>query len=151
MYAFSIFDPLNYFERSSIKRAFSSHVIILVRNLQGRNQSLLYPPVSSVLRIHIYIYIYIYVCYIYIYIYIYVYIYIYIYVYIFEQKPSKAILLDHLEICFILSIFRSGPPEVFLGKSVLKICSKFTGEHPYRSVISVKLPSNFIKITLWHG
>ena len=143
MYAFSIFDPLNYFERSSIKRAFSSHVIILVRNLQGRNQSLLYPPVSSVLRIHIYIYIcmlYIYIC-----------IYIYIYVYIFEQKPSKAILLDHLEICFILSIFRSGPPEVFLGKSVLKICSKFTGEHPYRSVISVKLPSNFIKITLWHG
>ena len=27
------------------------------------------------------------------------------------------------------------PPEVFLGKSVLKIRSKFTGEHLYRSVI----------------
>ena len=25
---------------------------------------------------------------------------------------------------------RSRPPEVFLGKSVLKICNKFTGEHP---------------------
>ena len=77
--------------------------------------------------------------------------YVYIYVYIHEQKPSKAILLDHLETLSILSIFRSGPPEVFLGKSVLKICSKFTREHPYRSVILVKLQSNFIKITLWQG
>ena len=25
---------------------------------------------------------------------------------------------------------RSSPPEVFLGKTVLKICNKFTGEHP---------------------
>ena len=28
---------------------------------------------------------------------------------------------------------RSSRPEVFLGKGVLKICSKFTGEHPCRS------------------
>ena len=28
---------------------------------------------------------------------------------------------------------------VFLGKGVLKICSKFTGEHPCKSVISIKL------------
>ena len=34
---------------------------------------------------------------------------------------------------------RSSPPEVFLGKGVLKICSKFTGEHPCRTVISIKL------------
>ena len=33
--------------------------------------------------------------------------------------------------------FRSIPPVVFLGKGVLKICSKFTGEHPCRSAISV--------------
>ena len=46
---------------------------------------------------------------------------------------------------------RSSRPEVFLGKGVLKICSRFTGEHPCRSVISIKLQSNFIKITLWHG
>ena len=32
---------------------------------------------------------------------------------------------------------RSSRPEVFLGKGVLKICNKFTGEHPYRSVISI--------------
>ena len=34
---------------------------------------------------------------------------------------------------------RSRPPEVFLGKGVLKICSKFTGEHPCRDAISIKL------------
>ena len=46
---------------------------------------------------------------------------------------------------------RSSRSEVFLGKAVLKICSKFTGEHPYRSVISIKLQSNFTEITLRHG
>ena len=35
--------------------------------------------------------------------------------------------------------FRSSPPEVISGKGVLKICGKFTGEHPCRSVISIKL------------
>ena len=30
-------------------------------------------------------------------------------------------------------------PEVFLGKGVLKLCSKFTGEHPCQSAISIKL------------
>ena len=34
---------------------------------------------------------------------------------------------------------RSSRPEVFLGKGVLKICNKFTGEQSCRSVISVKL------------
>ena len=32
---------------------------------------------------------------------------------------------------------------MFLGKGVLKICSKFTGEYPFRSVISVKLHGIF--------
>ena len=40
---------------------------------------------------------------------------------------------------------------MFLGKVVLKICSKFTGEHPCRGVISIKFQSNFIEITLQHG
>ena len=31
------------------------------------------------------------------------------------------------------------PSRVFLGKGVLKICSKFTGEHPCQSVVSIKL------------
>ena len=38
-------------------------------------------------------------------------------------------------------INRSSPPEVFLRKGVLKICCKFTGEYPCRSVISIKLQS----------
>ena len=40
--------------------------------------------------------------------------------------------------------------EVFLGKDVLKICCKVTGEHPCQSAISIKLLYNFIEITLWH-
>ena len=32
----------------------------------------------------------------------------------------------------------------------LKKYSRFTGEHPYRSVISIKLQSNFIESTLWY-
>ena len=39
-------------------------------------------------------------------------------------------------------IKQTSHPEVFLRKGVPKICSKFTGEDPYRSVISIKLQSN---------
>ena len=70
------------------------------------------------------------------------------------------------------TIYRSSRPEVFLGKRVLKTCSKFTGEHPCWIAISgkvvlntcskftgeypsgsafSKLQSNFIEIALWHG
>ena len=49
------------------------------------------------------------------------------------------------------SHFRSSHPEVFLGKGVLKICSKVTGEHLCQSTISIKLLCNFIKIELRHG
>ena len=41
---------------------------------------------------------------------------------------------------------RSSHPEAFWEKRVLKICSKFTGEHPCRSLIC-----NFIEIALPHG
>ena len=34
------------------------------------------------------------------------------------------------------------PPEVFLGKDILKYAAKFTGEHPCQSVISIKLLCN---------
>ena len=49
-------------------------------------------------------------------------------------------LLDKLE------MFRSSHPEVFLGKGVLIICGKFTGEHPCWSAIWIKL-----QITFRHG
>ena len=46
---------------------------------------------------------------------------------------------------------RSSRPEVFLRKSVLKICSKFTGEHPCRSAISIKLLCNSIEMARRYG
>ena len=50
-----------------------------------------------------------------------------------------------------VTTFRSSSSQVLLGKGVLKICSKFTGEHRCRSEISIKLLCNFIEIELWHG
>ena len=38
-----------------------------------------------------------------------------------------------------ITIFRSSHPELFIIKGILKICSKFTGEHPCWSVISINL------------
>ena len=46
---------------------------------------------------------------------------------------------------------QSNHPEVFLGKSVPIISSKFAGEHPCRSAISTKLQTNFIEIALRRG
>ena len=46
---------------------------------------------------------------------------------------------------------RSSPPEVFLEKSVLKICSKFTGEHPCTNMILKKLQSRRNEITFCDG
>ena len=52
---------------------------------------------------------------------------------------------------FLRYAYRSSHPEVFLEKSVPKRCSKFTGEHPCQSVISIKSLCNFIESTLRHG
>ena len=56
-----------------------------------------------------------------------------------RRSLSKKINLNE---SLAQDIRRSSHPEVFLGKGVLKICSKFTGEHQCRSVIS---------FALWHG
>ena len=48
----------------------------------------------------------------------------------------------------IILIFRSSPPKMFLGKSVLEICSKITGEHACRSVILGKL-SWFLSLSIY--
>ena len=48
-------------------------------------------------------------------------------------------------------IFTRSPPEVFLRKGVLRISSKFTGEHPCQSAILIMLQGNFIEIALRHG
>ena len=54
----------------------------------------------------------------------------------YRTALGKALLIVSLK----KSLSGSGP-EVFLGKGVLRICSKFTGEHLCRSVISIKLQS----------
>ena len=46
-----------------------------------------------------------------------------------ELYKKRSICLD----------FRSSPHEFSSVKEVLKICRKFTGEHPCRIVISIKL------------
>ena len=61
------------------------------------------------------------------------------------------ILFMKRSISVLLQIFRSSRSEVFLRKVILKICNKLTGEQPCRNAISIKLQSNFIKITLRHG
>ena len=57
--------------------------------------------------------------------------------------------LQTLRLVWERSSFRCSHPVVFLRKGFLKIYSKFTGEHPCWSVIS--LLGNFIEIILWHG
>ena len=61
--------------------------------------------------------------------------------------------MEHLHeiLKYNVSILRSSHPELFLFKGILKICCKFTGEHPCRSLILIKLLCNFIEITLRHG
>ena len=76
---------------------------------------------------------------------------------IFSLRANRTMKLNllhnviHDVIILMMSCYRSNPPEVFLGKRVLKICSKFTREHPCWIAISIKLLCNFIEITLRHG
>ena len=60
-----------------------------------------------------------------------------------KKNKKRFRKLKGLIIEFIIQHSRSSHPEVFLEKGVLKICSKFTGEHPCRSAISIKLESNW--------
>ena len=42
----------------------------------------------------------------------------------------------------VFSVYRSSHPEALLEKGVLKLCSKFTEEHPCQKLISIKLLCN---------
>ena len=82
---------------------------------------------------------------------------------IFKGYRNEALAWFELKYCVVTGIIKtdsfqeklvlygSGPPNVFLGIGILRKRSKFTGEHPRRSVISIKFQSNFIEITLMHG
>ena len=65
----------------------------------------------------------------------------------FHPKSLLIFALIHFQKAY-QRFARSSPSKVFLGKCVLKICRKFTGEHPCWSLISIKLRRNFIEITL---
>ena len=82
---------------------------------------------------------------------------------------SSQIWQDLLQCMIYRGHYRSSRPRVFLGKGVLNMCIKFTGEnlcrsgisiklqskfteeHPCRIGISIKLQSNFTEIALRHG
>ena len=66
-----------------------------------------------------------------------------------ETRRAKSKLKDMLE--FTKAILKGASISSSPPKSLLRICSKFTGEHPCRSVISIKLQINFVEITLRHG
>ena len=59
-----------------------------------------------------------------------------------SQYPTSISTIYVLPVCSIK--YRSSRPDVFLGKGVLKICSKLTGERRCRSETSIKLLCNFI-------
>ena len=61
--------------------------------------------------------------------------------------------MDKLLLLLLTSHYtdRSSRQGVFLEKGVPKTCSKYTGERPCQSAISIKLQRNFIAIELWHG
>ena len=61
------------------------------------------------------------------------------------------ILLVQMNPALTYELDRSSHSEIFFRKAVLKICSKFTGEHPCRNAISIKLQSNVIQIAFRHG
>ena len=47
------------------------------------------------------------------------------------------LLCQKITLMIMIYNYRSSRPEVFKVKGVLKIFSKFTGEHPWRSVFDV--------------
>ena len=58
-------------------------------------------------------------------------------IYKFFDKNSKGIGIKPMS-NQQLANDRSSRLEVFLGRGILEICSKFIGEHPCRSVISLE-------------
>ena len=66
-------------------------------------------------------------------------------IYKYPEEFFKKVVIKNL------AKFRSSLSQVFLGKVVLKMCNKFAGEHPGRSVISIMLLCNFIEIAFRHG
>ena len=67
-----------------------------------------------------------------------------------KKKINSLDPNDNFRKIFASILQKLSRPIKFLRKGVLKICSKYTGEHSCQSVISIKLLCNFIEITLRH-
>ena len=59
--------------------------------------------------------------------------------FISRDNPFRAHPINSFRHYRRKSQYRSSCPEVFLKKDALEICSKFAGEHPCRSAVSIKL------------
>ena len=69
-----------------------------------------------------------------------------------QSQPSKSLVTKTTQFQLVkIRPNKSSRPEVFLGKVLLKICSKFQENIPRRNVISIKLICNQIEIALRHG
>ena len=68
-----------------------------------------------------------------------------------QIEQERKLFIVHWAECLQVTNHGSSPSEVFLRKDVLKICSKFTGEHQCRSGVSINLLCNFTVIALLHG
>ena len=71
---------------------------------------------------------------------------------VIHMRILKRALKHGLVLQKVHRVIRNSPPKVFLLKDVLKICSKFTRQHPCRSVIlgnECCRPSRNIPERLW--
>ena len=58
--------------------------------------------------------------------------------FLYDRDPIiKELIVSLDRLMNVIAKTRSSRPEVFLGKGVLKLSSKFTGEHPCQSIILV--------------
>ena len=69
--------------------------------------------------------------------------------FIFGNKLGSHNIKDTLS--GLNNFLKNSLPDVFLGKRILKIFNKFTGEHPWRNVISIQLLCTLLKLHFGMG
>ena len=70
---------------------------------------------------------------------------------LFEWYYNHLRRLKGMHLIILNKKHRNRSAEVFLGKGVPEICSKFVGKNQCQDVILIKLFCNFIEILLRHG
>ena len=67
-----------------------------------------------------------------------------------QEIRTKREVNKDTQNCYLTDYSRSST-KVFLGKGILEIFSKFTGEQSCQRLVSIKLQSNFIEFTHRYG